>query len=136
VDIDGEAWLKPPCIGADQYVPGGAVGPLGVTLSTRSTNVAVGFALQLTAQIEGHATGNVWDFGDGTLLSNRLQAIHSWVQPGTYTVRVAGYNESLPDGLSATVTVKVSERLDYYVNQANPTPVFPYGVLPECPGGF
>jgi hypothetical protein len=28
VDIDGEAWLNPPCIGADQFVPGQTIGSL------------------------------------------------------------------------------------------------------------
>ena len=65
-DIDGELWPSPPCMGADQYMAGGATGSLAVVIVAAYTNAATGFAVSLTAQIEGHATASVWDFGDGT----------------------------------------------------------------------
>ena len=54
------------------------------------TNVAVGFAVDLTGWISGRAAASAWDFGDGTVLSNRPYASHAWGAAGDYTVVLAG----------------------------------------------
>ena len=53
LDIDSELWANPPSIGCDEYRTGGLTGPLSVGLVTAYTNVAAGFAVQFTAQIQG-----------------------------------------------------------------------------------
>src|SRR5262249_10736696 len=50
-DIDGEMWNGPPSIGCDEYHAGTVTGPLIVSPSADYTNVAVGYAVQLTALI-------------------------------------------------------------------------------------
>ena len=78
--------------------------PLAVALNTDFTNVTVGFAAYFKAQVEGQTTGNRWDFGDGALLTNRLEAVHTWQVPGLYAVRLTVFNDAYPGGVTATVT--------------------------------
>ena len=125
-DIDGEPWRDPPCMGADQFVDGAATGALTVTIAAAYTNVATGFALSFEAQLHGHLAANVWDFGDGVVVSNLPYASHAWAEAGVYQVRLTGYNDSHPEGVSATVLVRVDAREVYYVNGANSSPVYPY----------
>ena len=49
MDIDGEPWLSPPSIGCDEYRAGAVTGALTVAIGASWTNVAVGFAVDLTA---------------------------------------------------------------------------------------
>jgi len=97
VDIDGEPWRNPPCIGADQYVPGSVTGALTMTISTSYTNVAAGFAVDFVTQNQGSISASVLDFGDGTVVSNRVQLNHAWRVPGMYAVRLTGYNDQLSE---------------------------------------
>jgi hypothetical protein len=46
--------------------------------------------------------------------------------PGLYAVKLTGYNESFPGGVTATVTVTVVAAV-CYVNAASTHPVFPFG---------
>ena len=105
VDIDGEAWANPPSIGCDEYHAGAVAGPLRVSILASYTNVAVGFAVELAALIEGPTTASVWDFGGGAVLSNRPYASHAWATPGDYVVGLRAYNETYPDDVSATLTI-------------------------------
>jgi PKD repeat protein len=107
VDIDGEAWASPPAIGCDEFYPGPVTGPLTVAVSADCTNAAVGEALCFTGQILGHATASLWDFGDGTVVSNCPYASHAWIADGDYPVALRAYNDSYPGGMSATVSVHV-----------------------------
>ncbi len=125
VDIDGEPWRNPPCMGADQFSGGSAAGPLSMGIKAGYTNIATGFDVPFVAQNIGSITVSVWDFGDGVVVSNTPFLTHSWNEPGLYTVRLTGYNDSFPGGVSATVLVQVV-RAVYYVNASNPTPTFPY----------
>jgi len=126
VDIDGERWLDPPCIGADQVIEGQVVGALALAIDATYTNASPGFAVSFTALNEGRIRASVWDFGDGTVVSNRAYASHAWAAPGLYTVRLTGYNDSWPGGVSTTVQVQVADREIYYVDAGNTTPVYPY----------
>ena len=125
-DIDGEPWGNPPSIGCDEYHAGAVTGPLTVGLVASDTNVAVGYAVSLTALIEGRTTQSVWDFGDGVVVSNRPYASHAWAAAGDYAVVLRAYNESLPTGVRATGTVHVVAQPVYYVASASPDPQPPY----------
>jgi hypothetical protein len=107
VDIDGEAWLNPPSIGCDEYQAGGITGPLNVSIGASSTNVVTGFQLDLSSQISGHASYNQWDFADGTTSANRQFESHAWNTAGDYLVKFHVYNESNPDGVTATLMIHV-----------------------------
>ncbi|MGA2242005.1 MAG: choice-of-anchor Q domain-containing protein [Verrucomicrobiota bacterium] len=126
VDIDGEAWATPRSIGCDEYHSGAITGLLSVTIQAAHTNVATGFMVDLSAQISGHASENRWDFGDGTIVSNQLRLSHAWVVAGTYPTTFTVYNESNPDGLSATVMVYVLTQPIHYVALLSTNPVSPY----------
>jgi len=98
VDIDGESWLEPPCMGADQFVVGQAIGGLTVAITAACTNVTTAFGVAFVGKISGHASTSAWDCGDGVVVSNRPYASHAWALPGLYQVRLTGYNDSNPAG--------------------------------------
>jgi hypothetical protein len=125
VDIDGEAWLNPPSIGCDEYWAGAVTGALAVAISESWTNVVVGYAMDLAGRISGRVETSVWDFRDGTVLSNRPYASHAWGAAGDYPVVLWAYNESHPEGVSATVTIRVVAPLNY-VSATSTNPVPPY----------
>ena len=125
-DIDGEPWASPPAIGCDEYHAGSVTGMLSVAVSAAYTNVAVGFSLDLVASINGHATASVWDFGDGTLVTNQPWTSHAWSAPGDYAVLLWAFNESWPGGVSATATVHVVTAPVHYVALDSPGPTSPY----------
>jgi PKD repeat protein len=122
VDIDGERWANPPAMGADQ--PGPTTGPLTVGVASDFTHVGSGYPVAFTAWNSGPILRSVWDFGDGTTLTNQPVASHAWSAPGVYTVRLTGYNDSHPEGVSAALEVTV--RGPACVDLASANPVFPY----------
>jgi hypothetical protein len=99
---------------------------LTVSIQAAYTNVAVGFALNFTATLGGRATANRWNFGDGTIVSNRTDASHSWAVAGDYSVVFQAYNDTNPGGISATVTVQVVAQPIHYVVLDSANPVAPY----------
>ena len=125
VDIDGEAWASPPSIGCDEYIPGAVSGPLTVALQSAYASVVPVFSNSFTAQIDGRVSLSVWDFGDGTTVSNSPYVSHAWANPGIYPVVLKAYNKTCPGGISATSMVYVSQ-IVYYVdaNSTNPTPPY------------
>ena len=125
-DIDGEAWRIPPSMGCDEVVAGAITGALNVSAWVASTNAAVGFPIQFRADIVGRTTGSVWDFGDGTVLSNKPYAMHAYASPGVYAVLLRAHNESYPQGITATVTVQVAVQAIHYVKFSNATSLVPY----------
>lgn len=126
VDTDGEAWANPPAMGADEVHSGQSLGPLAMQVVPPTlTPLGVGAALDLAAYNTGSILSSVWDLADGTVVTNQAFVRHAWTLPGTYTVRLTGYNDSNPDGVSTTVDVQVVEEV-HYVNAANPRPLFPY----------
>ncbi len=124
-DIDGEAWASPPSIGCDEYHPGALTGLLTVAIRAPFTNVAMGFAVQLTGLIDGRAEASSWDFGDGITVSNQPYTSHAWTMPGDYAVVLSAFNESWPGGISASVTIHVVNGV-YYVAADSANPVTPY----------
>jgi hypothetical protein len=125
-DIDGEPWGNPPSIGCDEYHVGAVTGPLTVGLVASDTNAPVGYAVSLTALIEGRTTQSMWDFGDGVVVSNRPYASHAWAAPGDYAVALRAYNEANVAGVSATVTIHVVPQPVLYVAASSPNPRPPY----------
>jgi PKD repeat protein len=126
VDIDGEPWAIPPSIGCDEYHAGSLTGPLTVSLRVAYTNVAAGYAAVFTGGIEGRVSASRWEFGDGTVVSNRPHASHAWALAGDYPVVLRGDNESHPEGVTATLAVRVVTQPVHYVAAGNPTPAAPY----------
>jgi hypothetical protein len=126
VDIDGEIWLNPPSIGADEFHAGSITGPLTVAFDTTFTNVAAGFDVYVLSRITGHAAASRWEFGDGTIVSNRPAASHHWNSAGTFALVLRAYNETYPGGISATTTVQVLAAPVYYVALDGTNPVPPY----------
>jgi hypothetical protein len=119
-DLDGEPWLNPPSIGCDEYHSG----PL--TVSADFTSIAAGFAANFSAYVSGNVNNSIWNFDDGTLVSNTLFTAHSWSEAGSYTVTFTTYNNSNPGGISATVMVQVLVNPVSYVSSESPAPVAPY----------
>jgi PKD repeat protein len=124
-DIDGESWLNPPSIGCDEYRVGSLGGSLSLAIRASFTNVAAGFLVEFTADINGRATASRWDFGDGTVSSNQPYARHQWTTPGDYAVSLTAFNESFPSGVSTTLTVRI-QTATHYVWPASPAPSAPY----------
>ncbi|HZR17008.1 MAG TPA: choice-of-anchor Q domain-containing protein [Verrucomicrobiae bacterium] len=125
-DIDDEPWANPPDIGCDQYQSGAMTGPLRASLVAAYTNVAVGFPVSLTGIIRGAAALNIWDFGDGTVVSNRPYASHAWGAPGNYVVTFSAFNDSNPAGVQSTATIRVAAQPVLYVDGASANPQPPY----------
>jgi len=126
MDIDGDAWLTPPSIGCDEYEAASLTGALTVGVAVHWTNVAVGFAVDFTGMIDGRVAFSVWDFGDGTVQTNRPYTSHRWMAPGDYVVALRACNGSNPTGVSATVMMRVLESPVHYVVAASKNPVPPY----------
>ena len=125
-DIDGEAWSSPPSIGCDEVHAGAVTGPLNVTIVASSTNVSVGFIVDFMALIEGRTTASRWNFGNGIVISNHPHASHAWSSPGVYPVVLTAWNESIPQGVSATMYVTVVVQPIHYVRVDSPAPAFPF----------
>jgi PKD repeat protein len=126
LDLDGEPWNNPPSMGCDEHPPGTIGGNLTVSLRAAYTNVAVGCTVDFTGTIAGQVTACRWEFGDGTMVSNRPSASHAWATPGEYSAVLRAYNEAHPDGASATLTIRVVERPVHYVALQSPDPIWPY----------
>jgi hypothetical protein len=122
-DIDSQPWARPPAIGAEE--PESTSGPLSLWISAPNTNIGVGYAVPFTAFNSGPILKSIWDFGDGTVLTNQPLAMHAWTSPGTYEIRLTGYNQSYPQGVSATVVVNVDTSV-YYVDANSKNPIFPF----------
>ena len=125
MDIDGETWFSPPSMGCDEIHAGAATGLLRAAIAVAYTNVGVGFTVAFTALIEGRATASRWDFGDGTVISNRPYAAHAWSGAGVYPVVLTAWNESVPQGVSATARVAVAVH-DPLCECAQPRPRIPF----------
>jgi len=127
VDIDGEPWLSPPCIGADQVPSGSWIGDLAPQILARDRGTRVSSPLPLAASVDGPAAFTVWDFGDGTRVTNAANVSHAWARPGIYQLSLTAYNDSHPSGVTTVLPVRVDDQPTVlYVNQANLNPVFPF----------
>ena len=125
VDIDGEPWFDPPCMGADQYYPTNFGGPLAVRIVANRTFTGPGWPIEFRALIQGRPTAYAWNFGDGTVMSNRFRVSYAWPLPGTYAVSLTAWNDTYPSGVTATTLVQVLERV-HCVDASSPSPQSPY----------
>ena len=126
LDIDGDVWLDPPCMGCDQVTIGAVTGSLTVAIVAQWRYVAVGFAASFFGDIRGEVSGSSWDFGDDAVLTNQPYAVHSWGTNADYTVKLTAWNETCPDGVSTTMTVHVVTQAVAYVSLTATNPVIPY----------
>jgi len=124
-DIDNESWLNPPSMGCDEYTPGGITGPLSVEAQANHTNVAPGFVISISGQVNGHALSNRWQLGDGTEVNNRFELMHSYAAVGDYSITFTAFNEDQPTGVSATVPIHVEDTV-HYVALSNQAPSAPF----------
>jgi PKD repeat protein len=99
--------------------------PRNLWIEASYTNVAIGYRVLFIARDTGPMLQTVWDFGDGTVLTNQFSATHAWSAPGAYTVRLTGYNDSDPGGVTTNILVTVAEAV-HYVAAASGSPVPPY----------
>ena len=125
-DIDGDHWASPPSMGCDEYVAGAVDGPLSVAISASFTNVSTGFPVDFTAHISGRTTANLWYLGQGQVVNDEVYTSRSWSEPGTYPVLLRAYNQSHPDGVTATAWVQVTAPSIHYVDDAGVNPTPPY----------
>ncbi|MEZ4513082.1 MAG: Calx-beta domain-containing protein [Chloroflexota bacterium] len=82
----------------------------GVPTADFSANVAGGdtpLAVSFADLSSGHPTGWSWDFGDGTTSTNR-HPIHTYVNPGVYTVKLTASNSNGSDTKIRTSYITVS----------------------------
>ena len=126
LDIDGESWNSPPSIGCDEIHINSLTGSLTLSISAVATYGQTESELKFIAEVKGKISLNIWDFSDGTKITNWAIAYHSWKTPGAYKVILTAFNNSYPAGISATVNVEIVEQAIHYVNLNNPTPVSPY----------
>jgi hypothetical protein len=124
-DIDGELWASPPSMGCDEFNAATA-GALSVTIQADYTNVAVVTPLNFSASVSGKAAFNWWNFGDGTVVSNRPYTAHAWSSAGDYLVTFRAFNNDYPAGVSATMVVHVVIQPVHYVAIGSPNPTLPY----------
>ena len=96
MDIDGEPWAASPSIGCDEYWPGAVTGELRVSITPGRPYAVVGFPLISRPRSQAARAANTWNFGDGTVVSNRPWASHTWSELGDYAVMLTAYNESNP----------------------------------------
>jgi PKD repeat protein len=127
VDLDGEPWRKPPAIGCDEYYTGSLTGALSVASTASWMTVPTGFTVVFDGAITGRASDSRWEFGDGTVESNRLHTAHYWLTAGNYNVVLRAYNSDYPAGVTAALTVRVVAQVPvYYVDANSPNTVAPY----------
>jgi hypothetical protein len=127
LDLDGEAWLNPPSIGCDEYYSGSITGALSVASTASLTNVPPGFMVLFDGIIEGRASASRWEFGDGTVESNRLHTSHQWLSPGDYSVVLRAYNNDHQAGTTAVIKIRVTTQMPVnYVDAHSGNPVPPY----------
>jgi hypothetical protein len=128
LDIDGEAWTNPPSIGADQLIPADTAGSLSMRIDASATRVIKGSVVSFIANNDGKITSSVWDFGDGSFSTNQHFITHKFINSGTNIVKLTGYNDTYPDGITVEVAIEVvSQEVCYhYVNVNSQNPVSPY----------
>ena len=123
VDLDGQPWLNPPAMGA--YQPLATTNILTVGIEAAYTQVSTNFSIPFAAIYSRPLVSNVWDFGDGTFLTNQLTVQHAWTVPGTCRVGLTAYADGYPSGVSTSIVVTVRNDI-YYVDAASGQPIAPY----------
>lgn len=106
-DLDGDAWLMPPSMGADEFNAAELVGPLSVNIES-PTSTLINRTLTLIGHITGRAARVEWNFGDGVGLTNGSYiASHAWTNAGDYLVAFTAFNADNPGGATGSVMIHV-----------------------------
>jgi PKD repeat protein len=113
-------------MGCDEYYPASTTGSLAVSIQALYTNAVVGSPLTFFANVSGAPSASIWNFGDGTAVTNQLMATHTWGTPGDYPVALRAMNTSNPGGITATLTVHIVSGQIHYVAANSSHPVAPY----------
>lgn len=79
-----------------------------VSLTASPTEVCLGNFVQFTDEYASHTVTRIYDFDDGTVLSNIHNPRHTYEQPGSYNVTFVGQYLICPDE-SASVTIQVND---------------------------
>lgn len=107
-DFDGDTWLSPVSIGADELISGNLTGALSLTIESPTNSVLPNRLLAFTGRVTGRASRIEWSFGDGPAVTNvSYITSHAWTAPGDYTVTFTAYNDSNPSGVSTTMIINV-----------------------------
>lgn len=125
-DINGQPWANPPSMGCEEINPGNLSGNLSMSIAPDFTNLPPGYAKNFQANITGPLTASVWNFGDGTMVTNEAYISHAYAALGNYTISLTGYNNTYPAGLTATLNITVAVPTLYYVAVNSPDPTPPY----------
>ena len=104
-------------VGEDSFQLAVAVGSDGVALRTANAGVRIqrapqagfrhdagGLVVAFGDVSEGHVTGRLWDFGDGTT-STRQSPAHTFAEPGFYAVTLRAANSVGSDEVTRLVWV-------------------------------
>ncbi len=92
-------------IGADETTAAPLAGPLAIEVSAERLTVTVGSAQEFLAEISGLPSGLVWDFGDGTSVTNQNPMSHAFGSTGVYTVRATATHAT--DSVFAEILITV-----------------------------
>ena len=116
-DIDGEAWANPPSMGCDEPTDSPS-GDILVGIDAPLKRQLAGFVFRFMGEIGGEVSMHVWNFGDGTRVTNSVFAEHAWSAKGTYDVVLTAYITDWPDGVSGTQQIDIVsiEDLAIYVS--------------------
>ncbi len=79
-----------------------------VSMSASPTTVCLGEFVQFTDLAAAHVQNAMYDFGDGTVLSNIHNPRHTYEQPGNYTVTYTGQYLVCPNE-QESVTIQVDD---------------------------
>jgi PKD repeat protein len=119
-DMDGESRTNGAVdIGADEYWSGALTGALSLSLSMAYTQAVVGTVLPFEAQVTGRAQSMVWDFGDGTRVTNLFDVFHAFTNWGIYSVTLTVSNLSGQAGATAIVHIVKSPTYYYVATNGN-----------------
>jgi hypothetical protein len=99
--------------------------PMTVAIQAQYTNVVVGIVASFTGVFSRGKTDS-WDFGDGAVVSNQVFVSHTWTAVGDYLVTLTVFDDSNPDGVSATFVIHVIPPPLSYVDPGSTNPVTPF----------
>ncbi|MDD4737225.1 MAG: PKD domain-containing protein, partial [Kiritimatiellae bacterium] len=125
LDIDDQAWSTPPSMGCDEPLSP-YEGKLNPEIYGGQSSLQVGEPLDLAGIIEGETASCIWDYDDGSSVTNLTFVTHAWDTEGEYTVSLTAYNETYPEGVGVSFDVSVSDQSVCYVWTNSPSPAVPY----------
>lgn len=90
---------------------------------TSEPNGCVGLSVSFFENSQ-NAIAYIWDFGDGSPVSNEANPVHVYEQPGSYSVRLTTVGLAGCSSSSATTTVNIAEPVQAQFS-ASPSPATP-----------